>query len=348
MIDLISLQFARMRNAGVRLDEMWDTMHRNRLHMPDRPTKFESEYLYVIRGYEAFRFKFEDQQGNRYFKRIDMNPNHTLPDGTKAYASFDDFVAAVERLGIPLALAEAWVSRIDYCVDVPVLPRDVLRGLDVPRLLKGSSFDKGRATGPDGYRLGSNRSIAVYDKRRIGERNVAALSNRSQPWTRIEARFRGGGTSNPYVPQGIRRIRSFEDIRTHARAIIDAVGPNPFHPFDGVQVHRVEVEYPHLMDVRNRTVDLNEPLVRNSLARYHREYPSRHRVDVLLDAMSYSELRKRMRDENGERLDALSYVHRSQGLNLRERMDMSLERFFFGRRPRPNHVYSDENLMRPR
>lgn len=348
MIDLISLQFARMRNTGVRLDGMWDIMHRNRLYFPDRPSKFESEYLYVIQGYEAFRFKFEDVGGNRYFKRIDMNPNHARSDGVRVYATFDDFVAAAERLGIPAALGEAWVSRIDYCVDVPVLTKDVLRGLDVPRLLKGSSFDKGRATGPDGYRLGSNRSVAVYDKRRIGERNVAALSNRSRPNTRIEARFRGGGETNPYVPRGIRRISRLEDIRTHARAILDAEGENPFHPFDGVQVHRVDIDYPHLIPVRERTVDLNEPFVRNSLALYHREYPIRHRVDVLLEAMSYSELRKRMRDENGERLDNLPFVRRSQGLNLRARMDMSLERFFFGRRPRPNHVYPDENLIIPR
>lgn len=335
MIDMLSQQFARANQDGILIPRLGDRLYELGLHASRTPRKFESEYLHVLEGFEAFRFKFlPDYRDHHLFKRIDMNPNYRRPDGQRAYPHFDDFLAAAEHLGIPHALSYGWTSRVDYCVDLPLLPRFVIRGLEVDHLIRGNSFDKGRASGPDGYRLGSTRSVAVYDRRPIANRNIHRLGGRTEPKTRVEVRFKGGAERNPQVPRDIRRMTSLEQLRQHARTILEG----EFDPFRQVRVHKVEVQYPSLPDILHTHLDLNDPYVRGPLMRYLREYPDRHRIDVMLDTMSLTEMKRRYRDETGLNLLDLPYLRLSQGVNLNARLRLSLNQFFFGVRPRMRNL----------
>jgi len=313
VIDKIHLQFAGLNETGVSLQAVDEALWGKRV----RRAKHEGEWLNTVQGYEAFKFKFTTVEGRRLYKRIDMNPNYTNEAGVRVYPTYQAFRAAAEELGIHLVMGLGRINRMDYCVDVPLPTKTVIRGLDARRLQVNRTFEKANTSGAQGYTLGTKRAVTVYDKRP----NVDAPFN-----TRIEVRLKGVENMPWSIQHPRHNPQNFDDLAAYIQLVVSGHDK----PFSNFSVSEVRVLYPTLPDVENDN-GWDNPNFQFLMRHYLRYYPLKHELDVLLGVISLSEMRRRFRREHGLRdedtLERLGHIRTRQGIDLENRLRRSLHDF---------------------
>lgn len=330
MIDKIHLQFAGMNEAGVRLQAVDDAVWGNEM----RRSKHDGEWLNTVRGYEAFKFKFNIVDGRRLYKRIDMNPNYRNEAGERVYPTYQEFRIAAEELGIHHVMGQGRINRMDYCIDVPLPTKTIIRGLDAGRLQVNRTFEKANTSGAQGYTLGTKRAITVYDKRP----NVAAPFN-----TRIEARMKGI-ENMPWSIQHPRHTpQNFDELAEYIQLVISGHD----RPFRNFSVSEVRVQYPTRPNVES-DLAWDTALFKQMVRSYIRHYPLKHELDVLLGVISLSEMRRRFKREHQLRdedtLERLGHIRTRQGVDLDARLRRSLHEFLDSL-PRTPIPLGDEYLL---
>jgi hypothetical protein len=237
----------------------------------------------------------------------------TLDDRHSSFATFcNDFDRILPR--VTLEAARPRLDYIEYHVDLPIEPSLAIRGA----YFQGVSsipYQRESTLYPQQIVIGSNPSLAVYDRKRRLEVTHEARPNAFPPppegnLSRYESRFKRGKRTRPVLHSSLQNVADPRDLGEHAALLASGA----FRPFARMTFKDLS-QLPIPSFPRANVLDESQSL-EQIMAGYGRSIEARGsylledaRVYGMLEVASYQIVRRRCQDsrlaEAFNRLDAL-------------------------------------------